>query len=161
MDRGFYWILFMTKMLEGVWIWSSLASLMPCVSMALMGEITYFLRTPNALKIGGILCLTSLSSNDGCVVIWCNVKLPWLQGKIVSFSHGNKGCDPAFHWSTFSKFTLWLTICCNLVLFRVMSQPSPTSWFLGNQNTHLISLTWHRTLNPPWMSNTWMSSSTT
>lgn len=158
------WILFMKKMLEDVWIWSSLASLMACVSMALMGQITYLLGTPNALKIGGILCLTSLSS---C----CQMMDVWLFGAMLS-CHGCKGRLLAFHMeikdvslsfflSTFSKFILWLTICCNLVLFQVMSQPSPTSWFLGNQNTHLISLTWHRTLNPPWMSNTWMSSSRT
>jgi len=154
----------MEKMLEDVWIWSSLASLMAYVSMALMREITYLLGTPNALKIGGILCLTSLSS---C----CQMMDVWLLGAMLS-CHGCKGRLLTFHMEikdvslsffllTFSNFRLWLIVCCNLVLFQVMPQPSPTSWFLGNQNTNLISLTWHRTLNPPWMSNTWMSSSTT
>jgi len=45
-----------------------------------------------------------LLSNDGCVVIRCNVKLPWLQGKIVNFSHGNKGCELEFFFIDIFKF---------------------------------------------------------
>ncbi len=158
------WILFMTNMLEDVWIWSSLASLMACVSMALMGEITYLLGTPNALKISRILCSTSLNSCCQMMDVWlfgAMLSCHGCKGRLLTFHMEIKDVSLSFVWLTFSKFALWLIVCCNLVLFQVMPQPSPTSWFLGNQNIHLISLTWHRTLNPPWMSNTSMSSSTT
>jgi hypothetical protein len=55
-----------------------------------------------------------LLSNDGCVVIWCNVKLPWLQGKIVNFSHGNKGCEPKFRLIDFFKFCIMVNCLLQL-----------------------------------------------
>jgi hypothetical protein len=72
-----------------------------------------------------------LLSNDGCVVIWCNVKLPWLQGKIVSFSHGNKGCELEFRLINLFKIYImvnyllqlgfipsYVTTLSNILVFR-------------------------------------------
>jgi hypothetical protein len=86
--------------------------------------------TPNALKIGGILCLTSLSSCCQMMDVWllgAMLSCHGCKGRLLTFHMEIKDVSLSFFLSTFSNFRLWLIVCCNLVLFQVMPQPSPTS----------------------------------